>query len=124
VLTNNVRFRFRFTSSEFSGDLYIDDISIGAPVGIDGVSGNTILNLFPNPTNDQFTLQVVGMETSSTNVMIQDLRGSIVYQNVHAPQGGNGIEISARALGLAEGMYLLRVSNEAGISTQKLIVGR
>jgi len=124
VLTSNVRFRFRFTSSEFSGDLYIDDITIGAPVGIEGVSGNTILNLFPNPTNDQFTLQVLGMESSSTNVMVQDLRGAVVYQNIFAPQAGNGIELSARAIDLAEGMYLLRVSNEAGTSTQKLIVGR
>jgi PKD repeat protein len=124
VLTSNVRFRFRFISSEFSGDLYIDDISIGAPVGIESVNGNTILNLFPNPTNDQFTLQVLGMESSSTNVMVQDLRGAVVYQNVFAPQAGNGIELSARGMDLAEGMYLLRVSNGAGTSTQKLIVGR
>lgn len=124
VLTNNVRFRFRFTSSEYSGDLYIDDITVGAPVGIDGASSNTVLNLFPNPTNDQFTLQVLGMEIQPTNVTIQDLRGAVVHQGVYPAQGGNGIELSTRSMGLAEGMYLLRVSNGSGTSTQKLIVGR
>jgi len=124
VLTNNVRFRFRFTSSEFSGDLYIDDISIGAPVGIENVAGDALLNIFPNPTNDQFNVQVAGMDRYTTQVMIQDLRGAVVYNSAIAPQGGVGIEISSRALGLAEGMYVVRVSNELGNSAQKIIVGR
>ncbi|MEX1131861.1 MAG: M43 family zinc metalloprotease [Flavobacteriales bacterium] len=124
VLTNNVRFRFRFTSSEFSGDLYLDDINIGLAVGMDDVAGSSLLNIFPNPTNDQFNVQVSGMDRFSTQVTVQDLRGAIVYDNVIAPQGGVGIEISSRALGLAEGMYVVRATNELGSSAQKIIVGR
>lgn len=124
VLTDNVRFRFRFTSSDFSGDLYLDDISIGVTVGMETLNGAEMLNIFPNPTNDQFNLQVAGMERLSTEVMVQDLRGAVVFRNIFAPQGGNGIELSTRALGLAEGLYLVRVSNELGSSTQKLVVGR
>jgi PKD repeat protein len=124
VLANNVRFRFRFTSSEFSGDLFIDDIQIGAPVGIEGVAGDALLNVFPNPSNDLFNIQVAGMDRYTTELILQDLRGAVVYSNIVAPTGGNGIELSSRTLGLAEGMYVLRVSNELGNSAQKLVVGR
>lgn len=124
VLTNNVRFRFRFTSSDYSGNLYLDDISIGVAVGVNEVAGDAILNVFPNPTNDLFQVQVVGMDSYMTDVMIQDLRGAVVYQNTVAPQGNNHLEISSRALGLAEGMYVIRVNNQLGSSAQKIIVGR
>ena len=123
-MTNNVRFRFRFTSSAFSNDLYIDDINIGAPVGINEVGTENMLSLFPNPTNDQFLLNVVGMDVHNTEVMIQDLRGAMVYTNVFAPQGGAGIELSARGMGLADGLYVIRVKNELGVSSKKLVVGR
>lgn len=124
LLTNNVRFRFRFTSSEYSGDLFLDDISIGAPVGIDDADVAPALRIFPNPTNDIFNVQVAGMETFPTQVMVQDMRGSVVYSDVAPPQGGMGIEISSRDLNLAEGVYVVRTINELGSSAQKIIVGR
>lgn len=124
VLTNNVRFRFRLTTSDFSGNLYLDDISVGVAVGLDEVAGDAIMNIYPNPTNDVFNVEVVGMDSYMTEVMIQDLRGAVVYQNTVAPQGSNGLEISSRALGLAEGMYVVRVNNQLGSSAQKIIVGR
>jgi hypothetical protein len=124
LLTDEVRFRFRFISSEYSGDLYIDEVSVGAPVGMDEVNGNSLVRVFPNPTNDQFNIHAVGMENSTTEVTIQDMRGALVYANVLAPTGSTGLVISARNLGLAEGVYVLHVKNEAGSSAQKLIVGR
>lgn len=124
VLSNNVRFRFRFTSSDFSGNLYLDDISIGMPVGLDEVAGDALLNIFPNPTNDLFNVHVAGMDRFITQVTIQDLRGAVVYDNAVAPQGTIGLEISSRSLGLSEGMYVIRVNNELGSSAQKIIVGR
>jgi len=38
--------------------------------------------------------------------------------------GGSPIEISGRALSLSDGLYMLRASNSAGSSVQKLMVGR
>jgi len=82
------------------------------------------VNVFPNPTNDHFTLQVLGMEDERTEIVITDLRGAVVYSNVFQPKGGANIELSARGMGLAEGVYMLRASNSLGRSTQKLVVGR
>lgn len=119
-----VRFRFRFTSGIYSGNLFIDDINIGTAVGMGDLSANDFMSIFPNPTNDHFTLQVVGMDAQRTEVSITDVRGALVYANSFQPMGGAPIEISGRALGLNDGLYMLRVSNAAGSSVQKLVVGR
>jgi PKD repeat protein len=125
TLGPNNRFRFRFTSSEFSNNFFIDDINFGTPVGIMDLNGNVVfMNLYPNPTNDHFTLQVTGMDATSTQVTITDIRGAVVYQNVYQPTGGAPIELSGRGLGLSDGMYLLRAANTAGSSVTKLIVGQ
>ncbi|MFN6115707.1 MAG: T9SS type A sorting domain-containing protein, partial [Flavobacteriales bacterium] len=124
VLTNNVRFRFRFSSGPFANNLFIDDINIATPVGLIDLMGEGFVNVFPNPTNDHFTLQVLGMEDDRTEVVITDLRGAVVYSNVFQPMGGANSELSTRGMGLADGMYMLRASNSLGSSTQKLILGR
>lgn len=124
MLTPNTRFRFRFISSHFSNHLFIDDINISGSVGIEDMTADNPLNVFPNPSNDQFTVQAYGMDRVATTLIITDLRGAEVYRTVQAPVGGLGITISAAELGMAEGLYLLRASNEYGTSTQKLVVGR
>lgn len=124
VLTANTMFRFRFTSSAFSNDLFLDEFSVGGPVGITETAGNAVLNLYPNPTNDRFNLQVSGMEKHSTEVTILDLRGAVVYRNVFTPAASSGIELDGRALGLADGMYTLMVRNEAGSGATKLMMAR
>jgi PKD repeat protein len=123
VMSQNVRFRFRFVSSAWSGNLFLDDIWIGVPVGIDEVGANAFISLFPNPANDRFNVQVVGMESSPTTITITDMRGAEVFRQTFQPQGGNGIDISSHEAGLADGMYLLRAQNAAGSSAQKLVVG-
>ncbi len=123
LLGPNVRFRFRFISSAFSNHLFIDDINIGGPVGMADATGNTPMTIFPNPTNDHFYVQMEGMEQHATEVTLMDGRGAVVYSAVLSAKGENGLLISSRELGLADGLYVIRVSNELGTSTQKLMVG-
>lgn len=124
LMNQDVRFRFRFVSSVFSGHLFLDDLWIGVPVGVDELSVDQLITLFPNPTTGTFTLQVVGMESSSTEVTITDLRGATVYQNTFQPNGSTYIEIDGRGAGLAEGLYMVRATNNTGSSAQKLMIGR
>jgi PKD repeat protein len=124
MLTSNVRFKIRFTSSEFSNHLFIDDIQIGGPVGLDEATGNTPMTVYPNPTNDNFSVQMAGMDVHPTEITLMDSRGAIVYQQTFTPQGGKGVQISSQQMGIADGLYILRASNIDGTSTQKLMVGR
>lgn len=121
---HDVRFRFRFKSSAFSGDLFIDDININGVVGIEGLTRANFMTLYPNPTNDRFTLGVYGMDNSKTNIIVQDMRGAVVYSTTRNANGGASMEFNTKELGLADGMYLIRASNESGSSTQKLMVGK
>lgn len=123
-LVPNVRFRFRYISSEFSGNIYIDDINISGAVGLDNLSPEFFMSLYPNPTNDRFSLAVFGMDRFSTDIVITDLRGAVVYTTTHRPAGTTGIEFSGSELGLANGLYMIRATNEAGNSTQKLLIGK
>ncbi len=124
TLTANVRFKFRFISGSNSNNLFIDDINIATPVGIADLMGEEFINLFPNPTNDQFALQVTGMDDRPTEVVITDLRGAVVFRSVYRPMGLAAIDLSARNMGLANGMYMLRASNGLGSRVQKLVVGQ
>lgn len=121
----NVRFRFRYISSAYSGDLFIDDIQFGSTaVSIPEWLSENFITIFPNPSNDQFTVQVYGMDTEATEVTITDLRGAVVYQNKYQPLGAANIELGGRAIGLSDGMYLVRAQNSRGSSVQKLVIGR
>ena len=124
VRVPNVRFRFRYTSSAFSGNLYIDDINISGPVGIEDLTLANFMSLYPNPSNDRFSLAVYGMDRFDTEVIVQDIRGAQVHRSIHRPAGQAGIEFSGSQLGLAQGVYMIRASNEAGSSTQKLIISK
>jgi PKD repeat protein len=124
VITQNVRFRFRFISSQWSGNLFIDDIWMGVPVGINEVGANAFISLYPNPAHDLFNVQVLGMESSPTVITITDMRGAEVFSKAYQPNGSNGIEISSKEAGLSDGMYMLRAQNKAGSSAQKLVVGQ
>ncbi|MGV3638014.1 MAG: T9SS type A sorting domain-containing protein, partial [Flavobacteriales bacterium] len=119
----NVRFRFRFITSETSGNLFIDNINILGPVGIDDLSKENFMSLYPNPTNDQFTLGVHGMDKYPTSVTITDIRGALVYSNILSPTN-QSMQFSAAELGLANGLYMINATNEAGNHTQKLMVGK
>ncbi|HRF82042.1 MAG TPA: T9SS type A sorting domain-containing protein, partial [Flavobacteriales bacterium] len=81
------------------------------------------MSLYPNPTNDQFTLGVHGMDQFPTTVTITDIRGAMVYTTLLAPTN-RSMEFSATSLGLADGLYMINASNEAGRHTQKLMVGK
>lgn len=68
--------------------------------------------LFPNPASNQVTLQA---DSRITQVMISDLTGRTL-QNLPA----NSQEININTSALNNGIYLLRIFTEQGVSTQKL----
>lgn len=121
----NMRFRFRYKSSAYSGDLFIDDIQFGSSfVGVQEWMHENFILISPNPSNDHFTLQVYGMDAEATEVTITDMRGAVVYQNKYLPMGTAQIELGGRSIGLSDGMYMVRAQNRHGSSVQKLVMGR
>jgi len=58
------------------------------------------------------------------DIVITDIRGAVVYRTTHRPAGLTGIEFSGSELGLSDGLYLIRATNEEGDNTQRLVVGK
>lgn len=71
-------------------------------------------NIFPNPTNGEFKLQVRAAKDFSGKVVILSSTGSVVSQNTYNfSKGSLGIPLSLQGLG--NGIYLAAVYNEDNI---------
>jgi len=78
------------------------------------------LGIFPNPTNDVFSLQVNNNIKGDVNAIIYTILGSKKVQ-IKLSSGSN--KLSTRSIGLPSGIYLVKIENQGSVlSTQKLIV--
>jgi hypothetical protein len=69
-----------------------------------------IVNLYPNPNNGQFTIQLSGVKTNS-EIEIYNILGEKVFtENLHSVQGDNIISMGLQS----SGMYLYRIISENG----------
>lgn len=82
----------------------------GQYVGIDDVA-NLRFEVYPNPTTDRLSIEC---EQAISLVEVLDMAGRTVMS-----QNGNVNSISTQAL--ANGVYMLRVVTEAGVSAQKFV---
>ncbi len=82
---------------------------------------NTLeVKLYPNPSADGKVSVNVKMEAASElSIKITDLKGSVVYTDTkELGKGLNTVELN----GLQQGMYVVEMSTEYGVSRTKLIV--
>lgn len=95
--------------SAAGGDaLLFDDIYIGTGVGIEDVD-NVNVSVYPNPANDVLNIEGEGIQ----QIELMDLSGRTVLHTFNT----GSLNIS----NLANGVYMVRVITNNGISTQKII---
>lgn len=89
--------------------------------GIEKISEDNAVNIFPNPTSGNALLQILSTENTSVVIGIYDLLGQNVHtENVNLMNGQNQIPISTN--GLSNGVYLVKInSNSIQISTSLVI---
>jgi PKD repeat protein len=114
IAASNVRIKFEF-ESDGGNDIYIDDINIQGATGIveaeDGISS---FNVFPNPANDNTTVEFNLNEAQSMNVDIVDLNGKTV-QSLHNGMLSAGLHrLPVSTAELSAGMYFVRLQNAEG----------
>ena len=85
-------------------------------LGIDDFSLNENIKIYPNPTTGIFSIQ----STLDENVKVEifDILGKQVLKTYTVGKGINNINASD----LSKGVYLLKLINEKGSTTQKLII--
>lgn len=92
-------------------------------IGISGVqqlNNNSIINIYPNPTNGKFTIEMNDLlKQVQHDVSIYNVIGEKVFQfEINNPKFE--IDISKQPAGV----YLLKLQTEQGIVTKKLIINK
>ena len=96
-------------------------IFVSTFVGINTL-GDSKVGFYPNPTSDQFTVEMSGKEAlGSITMTIMDYRGTVVYQSVVADQTGN-LRETIDVSGFASGMYIIQLQTKEAVLNSKLVI--
>lgn len=80
------------------------------------------LTFYPNPSQGSLTIEIPGDTRQLTSLSITDLHGRLIQQHQHQTWPGDRIPLQLSVV--PDGMYLLRVENEEGVFTGKLLLRR
>ena len=82
------------------------------------------IQIYPNPANDQFTLQFGKIPTGNYNIEMTNAIGQIVVQRAVNVQSEDQVETFSIKSSMARGVYLIKVSssNKESVHSQKLVV--
>jgi hypothetical protein len=80
------------------------------------------LAIYPNPTNDRFTLSFTGQIPASYQVSIIEPGGRQILSRQISGASGAPISFSRTELGLKQGLYFVKVQSANGVKTVKLVV--
>jgi Secretion system C-terminal sorting domain len=82
---------------------------------------NEAFNIFPNPSNGQFTIQIIGgiRNKAYCKFILSDLEGRIIHsQDITDNQGKLEIDLPS----VHKGMYFATLLNESGVISNKIII--
>jgi hypothetical protein len=91
---------------------------------IEQQANSATLTVFPNPISNEALVSLMLKEGGATNYTIYNLIGEAVHSNAmgELTAGEHSLIISKEKMGLAQGMYLLKVQVGNSMVTQKLMV--
>jgi len=117
----NVRFKFENTSDN-GNNVYIDDIRISGPVGIDE-PGSVALNfeIYPNPSHGESVIHFDLQKESDTMLRLLDMTGRDVNTVINARMSA-GMHSFNPGSGLAKGVYLVELTVDGTRTVKKLIL--
>ncbi len=86
--------------------------------GVESISLNPEINVYPNPTNGIFNVDF----NKANNIKVVNILGSVVYDEKidQAAAGTKNIDLT----NFANGIYMINVSNDEGSSTYKVILNK
>lgn len=123
---DNMRFRFTYTSSTYSNNLYIDDFKIAPSNGIEqNLAQHANVQVFPNPLTEGSELNYVVTENTEAAISITDITGKVVVSQSLGNQGigEQSVPLQSYTSKLRSGVYLLTLQLGNSSVTKKIIIG-
>lgn len=97
---------YRTTFYNMINDIYNNGVSMN----VDLNSLNSSINVYPNPTDGEFTLSITNTQVSDLNIMVTNIQGQAVYQN--QVKSVLNYQENIDLTQFAKGMYFLKVNNQ------------
>lgn len=101
----------------------VDEVSQGLWIDPTGINNHNIsgMKMYPNPASESVNVTFSAENAENGVVSVMNLMGQTVYtSNVEVNEGYNMINIPVKQF--SEGVYMVTLRTNTGISTQKLIV--
>ncbi|MGC9331017.1 MAG: PKD domain-containing protein, partial [Bacteroidales bacterium] len=109
------------TNSCGNSETYTENISI-APVGIqqNNVADNDFLNIYPNPNNGSFTMEIENNDKEKLMLQIMNITGQIIYTKELGNKSNilHKIDLSH----YSKGIFLVKVHHENKYEIKKVII--
>ena len=77
------------------------------------------LNIFPNPARDHITISYEGLNTNNGNLQLVNVTGQVLNTSI-LNQVNDNIEMNISTY--SPGYYMIRISNNNGVSTHKFVI--
>lgn len=107
---------FQYWFSMYPNYVLLDNITIAEGDGIEDITSEDNVSIYPNPANNVIN---VNAASNINNVEIFNMMGQKV-----AAFDANDTHVQINTTALSNGMYLMRITTENGVSNQKFTVAR
>jgi PKD repeat protein len=123
----NVRFKFVYTASDYSNNLYIDDVNIGSTtISVVGVNeaqeALNSLSVFPNPSSETATIAYHLGKKQNVDLGVYDMLGNKVMTLVNQSQQEGDYSYIVGKQDIAKGMYFIRLGVDEKSSTVRKFI--
>jgi len=103
------------------GSYHRFDFSIGFSLGQKELSNSAELSVFPNPVNQELTIEIEGQVANGAHCEITDLSGRVLFSEEMSITSSSFAEYFVDVSSYNKGTYLVKVFTENGIFTKKFI---
>jgi Secretion system C-terminal sorting domain/Outer membrane protein Omp28 len=102
-------------TSDFGNNLYVDDINIGAPVGVEETSlAGVSMSVFPNPFDASAVISVELEQTENITVEVYSMDGKLVLAENKGDMNAGQHNIALNGATLADGLYFVTIRTANG----------
>lgn len=120
---SDVLIRFKGTSAA-GNDVYIDNVNIQAPLGIDEATNISSVTIFPNPMTNSATVNFDLAEPSKVSISLINELGQTVINSELGNLSTGSQNYSLNTESLSDGLYFLTIKTATGITTRKVSVNK